>query len=54
MLFLWLSFGGVEDRSTVMTFCFCFGLSSPFEIFGEGDVVEKGPGVIKFAIPGPF
>lgn len=28
--------------------------SPPLEFFGEGDVVEKGPGVVELVVPGLF
>lgn len=36
----------------VAAFCFCFGAGALFEFFGEGDVVEEGPGVIELVVPG--
>ena len=30
------------------------GLSAPFELVGEGDVVEEGPGVVEFVVPRCF
>lgn len=33
---------------------FCLGAGAGFEFVGEGDVVEEGPGVVEFVVPGPF
>ena len=38
----------------VAAFGFCLGAGSGFEFFGEGDVVEEGPGVVEFVVPGSF
>lgn len=38
----------------VAALCFCFGLGAGFEFFCEGDVVEEGPGVVEFVVPGSF
>jgi hypothetical protein len=34
--------------------CFSFGLCEFLEFFGEGDIVEEGPGVIELVIPRSF
>lgn len=31
-----------------------FGAGFGFEVFGEGFVVEEGPGVVEFVVPGSF
>lgn len=38
----------------IVAFGFCFGAGAMFEFFGEGDVVEEGPGVVELVVPGSF
>ena len=38
----------------VVALCFRFGLCESLEFFGEGDIIEEGPGVVEFVIPRSF
>ena len=38
----------------VVAFCFGFGRCAAFEFFGEGHIVEEGPGVVEFGVPSAF
>ena len=44
-------FGGNE---LVIALCFGFGASAPFEFLREWNIVEEGPGIIEFRVPGTF
>ena len=38
----------------VFAFRFCLGLSKFLEFVGERDIVEEGPGIVEFVVPGSF
>ena len=51
---LWLDGVGWGSGFTIVAFGFCDCLGFSFELGVEWFVVEKGPGVVEFVVPGPF
>lgn len=43
-----------ESGLTIFTLCFRLCLCPSLKFFIEGDIVEKGPWVVEFRIPGSF
>lgn len=41
----------LEGDKVIVTFCFCSGLSTALEFFGERDIIEECPGVVEFVVP---
>lgn len=40
--------------NVILALCFCDFLCCLFEGIGKGDIIEKGPGVVEFVVPGSF